>query len=104
NEKLVAKKNCWQLVRLYLEREPTTRAGDSGWYVGDENHPAAREQPGELEAVYIYQLLKLRRGLIKVLALPPGYLIFMEEDEPESMFDPEGRDLWAVKDRRNDDW
>lgn len=96
NKKLVMVKGCLQLLRIYLEREKTSRDDDSGWYIGDEKRPEAREKKSELEGIYVYELLKLRPAVMKVLALPPGYLVTMEGDEPESIFDPDGKDLWAV--------
>jgi hypothetical protein len=95
NQKLVMVKACLSLRRIYLEREPTERKDDTGWYIGDEKRPEAREQVSELEGIYVWQLVKLRPALMKVLAFPPGYLILMEGDEPESILDPAGKDLWA---------
>ena len=37
NQKLVMVKACLSLRRIYLEREPTERKDDTGWYIGDEN-------------------------------------------------------------------
>lgn len=95
-DKVVIAKGCLSLFRVYLERIEVTREADSGWYVGDPDRPDARESVSELEGVYVFQLLKARPALMKVLALPPGYLVVMEGDEPESIFDSEGVDRWAV--------
>jgi len=77
-DKIVAAKNVLELDNIYLERTKGCEKGDSGWYIGPVNDEHNAE---EYEALYAYELLKLRPSLIRVLTLPFEYLVIFEKDE-----------------------
>ncbi|PEI96413.1 hypothetical protein CN679_01370 [Bacillus pseudomycoides] len=77
-DKIVAAKNVLELDNIYLERTKRCEKGDSGWYIGPVNDEHNAE---EYEALYAYELLKLRPSLIRVLTLPFEYLVIFEKDE-----------------------
>jgi hypothetical protein len=80
HDKVVLAKGCLDEKRVYLERTKGSPPGDSGWYVGPT---AAGKRTSALEAIHVYNLLKLRPALLRVLALPPGYLVVFDGDEIE---------------------
>jgi len=81
-DKIVLAKGCLREQRVYLERTPGAPEGDSGWYIGPAED---REAERELEALYVYQLLRVRPALMQVLALPPGYLVVFDGDNLEAV-------------------
>lgn len=97
-DKVVAARGVLLRRRVYLERAKGAPDGDSGWYVGPvEGRNASCEL--ELEAYYVFQLLKARPSLLKVLALPPGYLVVFSEDRIEAVLDSADVDVWAASAR-----
>jgi hypothetical protein len=62
--------------------------GDSGWYIGEVDQPQ-----NELKAIYSYQLLPLRPALLKVLALPVGYVVVFENDRIEAILNEQNEQL-----------
>jgi len=90
-DKIVVAKGSILSKSVYLERSKEVVAGDSGWYLGFVEES---EQPQELEAYYVYQLLKLRPSLLQALALPRGYLVVFNGDEIEAVLNEEDVDIW----------
>lgn len=92
-DKVVAARGALEQPNIYLERTANTPAGDSGWYVGalGEGGP-----PSDLEALYCYELLSRRPALMKVLALPPGYLVVFKGDQVDAVLDPSNVDAWRA--------
>lgn len=82
--------------RIYLDRRPSEVRGFSGWYLG----PFAEEGPAnnleQLEFIYIYQLLKLRPAVMKVLNLPINYVVVLSEDAINIIFDSMGAVVWSA--------
>lgn len=61
---------------------------DSGWYIGPEDQARAL---GSYEAILVYQLLALRPALMKVLALPVGYLVVCDRNRIEAILNEMSR-------------
>jgi hypothetical protein len=88
-DKVVLARGILSAKRIYLERKPPT-PGDSGWYIGPaDNAP----QPSEYEALLVYQLLHQRVSVLKVLALPVGYLVVFDGDEIEAILNDQDQQL-----------
>jgi len=92
-DKIVLAKGCLGDAKIYLERKPPTQ-GDSGWFIGRVDKSANNK---DLEAVYVYQLLKRRAALMKILLLPPGFLIVFEGDRIESILDDKDQSLLPAR-------
>lgn len=90
-DKIVVAKGAILSRKVYLERSKDAVVGDSGWYLGLVEES---EQPQELEAYYVYQLLKIRPSLLQALAIPRGYLVVFNGDEIESVLNEEDIDIW----------
>ena len=89
-DKIIISRGCLETSRVFLERNPDSPAGDSGWYIG----PYETEQnPEELEALYIYELLKRRPSLMPVLGLPSGFLVVFRGDEIEAVLNEKNENL-----------
>lgn len=80
-DKIVLEKGCLATSRVYLERRSTS-PGDSGWYIG--NRDSGDKSP-ELDAIFVYQLLKLRPDILPVLCLGVGYLVIFGESGLEAI-------------------
>ena len=78
-DKVILSKGCLEKRHIYLERK-TPQKGDSGWYIGEVDQPQE-----ELQAVYVYQLLRMRPALLKVLALPAGYVVVVDSSRVEAI-------------------
>ena len=93
-DKVVIAKGCLGTERIYLERAATAANGDSGWFIGEVEGREAKYEVEELEAIYVYQIFQIRRALMKVLALPPGYMVLFSGDKIEAIFDADGSSVW----------
>ncbi|WP_291581506.1 immunity protein Imm33 domain-containing protein [Clostridium sp. UBA6640] len=89
-DKIVWTKGVLSLDNIYLERVKKHEKGDSGWYIGSVDESIATD---ELETYYAYQLLKIRPSIIKVLALPNGYMAVLDKDELKAVLDENDMDL-----------
>jgi hypothetical protein len=83
DEKVILATGVLRDTRIYLERTPDVSVGDSGWYIGPVEGEDATDGP--LEAIRLYELLKLRPAVMPVLALPPGWLIVFNGDHIEAV-------------------
>lgn len=90
-DKVIVAKGTIELDNLYLERAKNYEKGDSGWYIGPVDESINTD---ELEAYYLYQLLKIRPALIQVLALPKGYIVVFIKDSIEAVLDQKDIDIW----------
>lgn len=91
SEKVVFAKNCLQSKKIYLERSANVSSGDSGWYIGNAEN---KSEATELEALYVYQLQKIRPEIMSVLSLPSGYLTVFDGNKIEAILDENNRNLW----------
>jgi hypothetical protein len=90
-DKIVIAKGALDQDRVYLERTPDASKGDSGWYIGPV---AVSEEQPQLDAVYVFELLKSRRSLLQVLPLPPGYLVVFNGDQIEAILNKDNVGVW----------
>ena len=89
-DKVVVAKNILEVDSIYLQRSGGAERGDSGWYIGPVNEEDDTE---ELEAFYVYQLLKIRPSLIQVLALPYEYMVIFERDQVKAVLNERDEDI-----------
>ena len=47
--------------------------------------------------MHVFQLLRTRPALLRLLALPPGYLAVLDGDEVEAVVDPSNNDVWNTE-------
>lgn len=83
-DKVIYSKSCIREQRIYLERR-RPRPTDSGWFIGSDHVGAPHGQCEELATCYAYELLRLRPEVMKVLQLPPGYLVVFDGSEIEAV-------------------
>jgi hypothetical protein len=93
-DKVVIAKGCLGTERIYLERTATDAFGESGWFIGEVEGKETKYTVEELEAIYVYQIFQVRRALMKVMALPPGYMVVFRGDNIEAIFDADGSSIW----------
>lgn len=74
----------------YLERTPSGRADDSGWYIAS----AGAAMGIELQALPVWALLLRRPDLEPVLALPAGFLLAVADGRVQALLDERDVDLW----------
>ncbi|OWA37134.1 hypothetical protein B9G55_03420 [Saccharibacillus sp. O16] len=90
---LIASERALESERIYLERTESRGDGISGWYLGPTEGQVEQD---ELRKYYVFQLLKLRPSVLKMLALPKGYVAVLEGDDVEVILDGEDRQVWPV--------
>lgn len=94
DDKVVVQKGCLAEPGIYAQRsEPTP--GDSGWYVGLADGPAAAGAE-DLEAIRLYQLLVLRPHLLAAMALPVDWICVWQGDELRGIADDRNQERWAT--------
>ena len=92
NTKVVVAKGCLREKALYLERRAPVDKQDSGWFVGRVNQEKELAEE-DCETHYIFELLRHRPALMKVLALPVGYLVIFDGDGIRALFNERGEDV-----------
>jgi hypothetical protein len=92
-DKVVLAKHSLAEDRLYLVRGAHSEAHDSGWYCGRRDAPGDET---ELEALWVYQVLRQRPALAPVLALPVGYLVLVHGNTIEAVADPDDNEVWRA--------
>ncbi len=88
---LIASERALESERIYMERTEERHDGISGWYLGPVEGQVEQE---ELRKYYVFQLLTLRPGVLKMLALPKGYVAVLDGDEVEAVLDPSDVGVW----------
>jgi hypothetical protein len=91
-DRIVLARGAARLARIYLVRCDAAGAGDSGWYLGNLDDPAATEHEARATA----DLLALRPELAPVLALPPGSLVVIDGPALAAVLDRADNLLWPV--------
>ena len=90
SDKIILSKGVLELENIYLQRTGDVEQGDSGWYidaVGDNDTT-------ELDALYAFQLLKLKPEIIQVLALPNDYMVVFEGKEIKAVLNENDEDVF----------
>ena len=78
--------------RIFLHREGSISAEDSGWLLGNTEDPEALARDARLEHIAIANLIGLRRSLLQALTLPRGFIVVFSGDSIEQIFDAGGRE------------
>lgn len=82
-DKIILVKGCLNKEKLFMERiEPDLEKGDSGWFINTFEDDSENI---EYEAIYVFQLLKLRPELMSVLMLPPGFIVLVDRNTIEKV-------------------
>ncbi len=92
-DKIVCNKGVLDTDKIYMERTDGYKKGDSGWYIGAVE---GNNQSEELEAFYAFQVIKSRPSIIKVLALPSGYLAVFNGDELEAVVNERNEEIYRL--------
>jgi hypothetical protein len=92
-DKVVLAKGCLSETKIYLERSTTITEMDSGWFIGYVDDETDKNK--NLEAIYVYELLKYRASLLKVLNLPANYLVVFDEDKIEVVLDENDEGIYS---------
>jgi hypothetical protein len=75
---------------IFLTRRDPVSKEDSGWFLGDMTQIESGSKEEELQAVRVFELLRRRRGVLKVLALPPGYAVVMHGNAIDTILNDAG--------------
>ena len=78
---------------IYLERSKNYGKGQSGWYIGAVNMTEENPKPekGNGESIAVCDILKFRPDLLKLLALPKGYIITIIHNEIVEIMDGDSK-------------
>jgi hypothetical protein len=75
---------------IFLTRRDPVSKEDSGWFLGDMTQIESGSKEEELQAVRVFELLRRRRAVSKVLALPPGYAVVMQGNAIDTILNDAG--------------
>jgi len=93
-DKIIYSKSSLDQKNIYLERK-SPRLNDSGWFIGTNDRNISNYDIDNLAACYTYELLKIRPAIMKVLQMPPGYLIVFDGSEVEAVLNPENEVVYS---------
>lgn len=65
---------------IFLTRRNPMSEDDTGWFLGDMAQLDSESAEEEPEAMRVFELLRRRRSVLKILALPAGYAVVMHGD------------------------
>jgi hypothetical protein len=93
-DRILIDKGCLQAQYIYLERKsPEANTNDSGWYMGELTKEMSKKPVDSFEVIYVYQLLKQRPQIMKILVLPPGYLVMFDGTRIEAIFNEKDQNI-----------
>lgn len=88
-DKIILEKDSLSSNELFMSRShPNPEKFDSGWFIGVRRQNEA--QP-DLDAIYCYQLLKLRPELFPALILPEGFMVFFSQERIEGVLNSDNQ-------------
>lgn len=93
-DKVVLARGCLDEPGVFLQRQEIQEPGDSGWFIGRVEE--ASDAGGEYEGLCVYQLLFRRPALLRVMALPPEFVVVFNGDRIESILDSQDRPVWPT--------
>lgn len=94
DDKVIVQKGCLADPGIYAQRSQPA-PGDSGWYVGLADGPAAAGAE-DLEAIRLFQLLTLRPGLLAAMALPVDWVCVWQGEDIRGIADDRNQERWAT--------
>lgn len=95
DQKVALVRGGLELPRIYLERRATSNAEDSGWFIGDAaGAPPRRATAETIDVLWVFQLLRRRRAVMQVLALPAPFLVVFDGENIEAIVDGAGKNVW----------
>lgn len=95
-DKVILAKGSLSETKIYLERSDTTKKNDSGWFIGYVEDESNKNK--QLEAIYLYELLKFRSSLLKVLNLPTNFLVIFNGDKVQSVLNENDKQIYSEVD------
>ncbi|GEM_PF-5773607 len=93
NQKVTAVNGVFGSKRIFLSRTAVDDPLDSGWHCGNLDDDSEDDQ---LEAIYAYQLLKIRPSLLQAMSLPQNFLIVFEGDQIQDVVNDEDQSVWKI--------
>jgi hypothetical protein len=78
---------------VFLRRDDSIAAEDSGWRLGSVEDPEALAREEQLERVAAAHLVGLRPALLQALTLPRGFIAVFSGESIEQVYDAGGREL-----------
>lgn len=93
---IIAAKGALSQPKVFLRRVPTRAPEDSGWLLGALDDPEALNRDDNLESVVIANLTVRRCELLKVTALPSGFIAIFSSESLEQILDSAGRARFPV--------
>jgi hypothetical protein len=93
DDKVIVQKGCLAEPGIYAQRSQPS-PGDSGWYVGLADGPAA-VGADDLRAIRLFQLLTLRPGLLAAMALPVDWMCVWQGEDIRGIADDRNQERWA---------
>ncbi len=97
HDKVVIDQGCLGADKLFMLRSaPSATDGDSGWFIGLQG---PREPAPAFEAVFAFQLLKMRPELAAALVLPEGFLVMVDAAGIAAVADADNRTIFTLHDR-----
>jgi hypothetical protein len=85
---IVARRGAITSTNVQAFRDDPNPPDDSGWSISVAGTSEASENPDDYEPIPTYRLLCLRPALLPALVLPPGYGVFLEEDQISQVLSP----------------
>ncbi len=96
--KVVVNLDALDTAEIYAQRIDTQTQGDSGWLVGAIEAPDGRGAE-RYETVPLGEVAKRCPQLHRALALPPGFLAVIRDEEITAVLDQHDTDVWSDRSR-----
>lgn len=83
DDKIKVYKECMHKSNFFLIRDSFKTKNYSGWLIDSLNNDGTRDyhKDEEFEDMYVYEVLRFRPDLVKLLSLPKGYRVAIIDNE-----------------------
>ena len=94
DQTIIADKSHIGSSPIFAERRKPDPPEFSGWFVGSFEREIKLLDENKLEILYVYQLLTLRREVLRVLCLPENYFVVLSDGRIDTIFAGGGIQKW----------
>jgi hypothetical protein len=93
DDKILVVKGALSEHSIVLQRSGDCDKGDSGWCIRCAEDEEEHDDPSDYESIYAYQLLKLRKPVMKALSLPYEYIVVFEGEDLKAIINEDDENL-----------
>jgi hypothetical protein len=99
-QKMVVGKNALSHPNIYLHRQASSDANDSGWFIGYSDNSQDEmdaNDPENYDSMYIFELFQTRPRFLEMICLPVGYVAIIKDNSLQAILDESDRAIFETR-------